>query len=72
MTVISAPSVKPNVTITLNGVEAAKLRRACNFNKTVAGKFKNSPHGGDRKAEDIDAFLAGLGKSLKGAGVDQY
>jgi len=67
-----APAPKPDITITLTPTEASKLRRVCYYNKTVAGKFSGNRNGGWRKSQDIDAFMASLGNSLKGKGVDRY
>lgn len=64
--------VAPPVTITLSGEEAKKLRRVCYYNKTVAQKFKSNPNGGSRKADDILAFMTGLGNGLKKQGVERF
>lgn len=64
--------VAPPVTIELSGEEAKKLRRMCYYNKTVAKKFRTNPAGGQRKADDLLAFMSGLGSKLKANGVERF
>lgn len=70
-TVVAAPVVK-DVTITLSKEEAMILRRACNFNKTVADKFRNSRHGGYSKSNTLKRVFGSIGDHLAAAGIDRY
>lgn len=70
-TVVAAPVIK-DVTITLSKEEAMILRRACNFNKTVADKFRNSQYGGYSKSQTLKRVFGSIGDHLKAAGIERY
>lgn len=64
--------ITPNITLTLTGEEAKKLRRVCYYNKTVAKKFAENEIGGQRKADDLLSFMSSLGNGLKLKGVERF
>ena len=70
MIVSSAPARSSNVTITLSEEEAAKLRRACNFNVTI--KDRVSANSGDRDGWSMYHLLDELGNKLKSQGIKRW
>ena len=56
--------------IELTDLEAAYLRRVCNFNKTINKRV--SERDGDVAGAEIDGFLSNLGNFLKDEGIERW
>ena len=69
-TEIEVEAVVPGIWFELTDEQAEKLRRVCQFNKTIHKRV--AERDGEDAGKEIDEFLCELGESLEEEGIERW